>query len=1198
MKELLFILVFLSASLLPVSSQCQSSIEGGVGSTCMRDAVHTVSIDINGIDVPPCITDDSINCKSLHYALNQINLLNEASTANTTWLVLILSDQVMTSTLAISFDIDFFCLILCGEGAVSKPTISTNTTLSPAIQLEFNGALIISNLAFNFSITKKSISTSSASVILSNFTNVTITESTVTESSDWLIGGYTVVVSNSSFYNSYIKSSVLQIRANSVSLTRTSVVDTLFQPVIGTIYDGRSVSGTVIIILKGSRASVLIQDSTFLGVKVSSNFSRLILSASVYVYTPEVDSRIRVLSSEFALTQFSFNSIVTILSRSSDIVFSNVTFHDQYLFITNSLILIILESSNFIHPVSIQDSSFYRYNGTALGIICTGCEASILNSSFYEAYGQVIVTRSSIITLSGIEISLIQNEPFSDIALINLEHVYVNFMGHINISNNIGTPIKLTYSFMKFYKGSDMQITNNTARYGGGIFFDEGSIFNANSSPNALIHFENNSAVFGGAIYVRLYIAGDVPCSFIKYYVSTFQTVNIVYKGNYALNKGNDILIDFGSVPPANIKMCDSGANYETTYSRIDIAPVQGGTSHLTVFPGQSIKFQAISNGVCQATMYITCNANKVNSCPSELISLTGPSEVVIPEGSHTITTDLKIKTDINVTYIDTSIDIKLQSFCDSSQATVSVTVRNCSLGFTFNETDAMCNGCEDCNSDFYQYSLEEGVACIRYNYWYGSHNGQTIIKPCYYPYCKFGDKCPLQNSNLYKLPLTTNDQCLFNRGGILCRQCKDGYKFSYLGVQCLEDNGNCSWNVLGLILLAIVLNVLIGLFWTYTIRCRGSTTLGFSLGAILFVTYGRLIQFGIFEEFEPLEVLMSFLSLIILDNSILGYIPACTPISTGVGQQLLNYIGPLVIICMIITIVIIANCCPKCLTKLDLIPNPIQTLSLLALLTFWSVARTSIKILLPIKIGDSYRFLVDPSIHISSHYALVWLIAIPALVIVIAVIVFMAVSPFLSMKFNTIRVKPILDVFHSSFKDKWRWYSSVYFGSWIITIILLNFPQTQGLAFIILLAVSVIQFVFHPYAHKSLNITDTLIIIDLFTLVLLLGEKVNPSSNESGYITFLVYILVILPPLYYIFNGVVVNAWKLQCTRRMWHKIVKRISRSDSPRKKAKADSITVSAHYRLVQDEVGTASLSINHGKPEDFSAYRESLIDSAED
>uniref|UniRef100_A0A1X7TNJ2 G-protein coupled receptors family 3 profile domain-containing protein n=1 Tax=Amphimedon queenslandica TaxID=400682 RepID=A0A1X7TNJ2_AMPQE len=1206
MKELLFVLVFLGASLLPVSSQCQSLIEGEAGSSCMRDAVNTVSTGINGADEPSCITDDGKSCKSLHYTLNQINLLAEASATNTTWMVLVSSDLILTSTLAVSFGIDFSCLILCGEGAgVSKPTISTDTALSPAIHLESNeAALIISNLAFNFSVTAtKSIA--NTSVILANFTNIAIIESTVTGSSDWLISAYSVVVSDSSFSDSCIQSAVLLIHANSVSLTSVSVVNTLFQPKISAIYGSRGAfAGSVVIILNGLGSSALIQDLIFWGVDASfkSNLSSFISSASLYVYAPEVDSRIRVLSSEFAFTQLFFNTIVTVLSRSSNIVFSNVTFHDQYLFINNHLILIILESSSFIHPVFIRDSSFYHYNGTTLGLICAGCQATILNNSFYKAYGQVFLTRSSTVTLSGINISLIQNEPFSDAALINLEYVNVNFVGHINILNNIGTPIRLTYSYMNFHEGSDVQIMNNTARFGGGLIFDEGSIFDTNSSPNALLHFENNSAVLGGAIYVRMYIAGNVSCSFIKQYTSTFQTINIVYKGNYALNKGNDILIDFGSVPPAGIEMCSSGKNYETIYSKIDIAPIQSGTSHLTVFPGQSIKFQAISISLCQATMYITCSAdNKINSCPPELISLSGSSKVVILEGNHTITTDLKIKTDINVTRSDTSIDLKFQSFCDSSQSTVSVTLLNCSLGFTFNETERMCRGCDDCDSTFYQFSLDEGIACIRYNYWYGSHDGQTIIEPCFYPYCKFGDNCPLRNSNLFKLPLTSNEQCLFNRGGIMCRQCKDGYKFSYLGVQCVEDSGNCSGNVLGLLLLAIVLNVLIGFFWMYAIKCRGSLTLGFSFGAILFVAYGRLIQFGIVKEFEPIEVLMSFLSLIILDNSILGYIPACTPATTGVEQQLYNYIGPLVIICMIITIVIIANSCPKCLSKVDLIPNPIQTLSLLALVTFWSIASTSIMILLPIKIGDSYRFLIDPNIQISSYYTLAWLIAIPLLIIVIAIIVFMAISPFLSRKFNTVRIKPILDVFHSSFKDKWRWYSSVYFGTWIISIFLFNFTETQDLAFTILLAVSVFQFVFHPYAYKSLNITDTLIIIDLFTLVLLVGERIDPSSiamHKSSYITFLVYVLVILPVLYYVFNGVMVNSWKLQCTRNIWHKIVKKMkSRSDSDKEAERIDNITVSGHYRLTQDQVTrtTVNLSTMNRKPEDFSAYRESLIDS---
>ena len=187
-------------------------------------------------------------------------------------------------------------------------------------------------------------------------------------------------------------------------------------------------------------------------------------------------------------------------------------------------------------------------------------------------------------------------------------------------------------------------------------------------------------------------------------------------------------------------------------------------------------------------------------------------------------------------------------------------------------------------------------------------------------------------------------------------------------------------------------------------------------------------------------------------------------------------------------------------------------------MLSFWSLADISINILTPTVFETQYKSMfmvsIQPNITFfsSEHLPL----AIPALLVLLVVIfpllVVLLSAPFIQHVINLFKIKPFLDEFQSCYKDKYCWYSGVYFVVWIAIVGIQGLPDsllyTQTIFFILLCA----QFLIKPYKSKLLNITDTLLLVDLNFLIALLYKHINSPLSSHKFSSFLVHALIIVP--------------------------------------------------------------------------------------
>ena len=603
------------------------------------------------------------------------------------------------------------------------------------------------------------------------------------------------------------------------------------------------------------------------------------------------------------------------------------------------------------------------------------------------------------------------------------------------------------------------------------------------------------------------------------------------------------------------MKDVGSAANNITLHSQ-DTA-----CSHcLSIFPGQniivniSITDQFDQPSLCTAGVSILCDG-QIYTCFDQHIKLSGPDSVMLVQPPNT-----------NSSIIDTNLvlqspnysefqNVLLKLLCKNSNANITITlnISSCQEGFLY---DSMLNVCKCAiKTDHTVCSTVLGAVCVSHGYWYGQVGNEYIVARCKYSECRMKNApCPpgMQSDSNYFL--LNGTQCSNGRGGVLCRICAKHFVFSFLSIHCISEENCSSSKAVAILFFGILFQILITIFLVVVVRFKHSLGCGFLYGPMLFLAVVNHIPLDDYSEYSTLSTVVSIItSVALLNLELFGRIPWCFFASF---PKLYNYslrvLGPLTVLLVLLGITALARWDPKCslfekvririlpqrvfqrwhasrfrTTYLQLSPlsvlqswlaSPLKAMCILMMLSFWSLADISINILTPTVLETQYKSMfmvsIQPNITFfsSEHLPL----AIPALLVLLVVIfpllVVLLSAPFLQHVINLFKIKPFLDEFQSCYKDKYRWYSGVYFVVWIAIVGVQGLPDsllyTQTIFFILLCA----QFLIKPYKSKLLNITDTLLLVDLNFLIALLYKHINSPLSSHKFSSFLVHALIIVP--------------------------------------------------------------------------------------
>jgi len=702
------------------------------------------------------------------------------------------------------------------------------------------------------------------------------------------------------------------------------------------------------------------------------------------------------------------------------------------------------------------------------------------------------------------------------------------------------------------FEGNYTTFIDNTALNGGAVCTDQSTI---QLREKSVVTFGNNTALdSGGAIYFGYHSMAkfNVSATFVnnlahKYGGAVFaiideSRINLGAKfyesfyGNVARMTGNMLYI---AVP----KSCDmdclsnsvSGVSKEVLqngllYNDVTTTPNKVKYYHPTIcinrnstrgecetyFINNIILGQEIKAYACVLDYY-----DQLSSAVQHIVSdkndhnyqIDGARDLLVPCGSNAFQ-GISIIGNRTLSFekfnISLTINFHVDLFSDEIQFSIKfvIEVLPCHPGFWYDEKLQKCI-CYDLSN---VVSCTGSTSTIKRSYWFGSVDGQPTVAVCPVNYCDFS--CCEATDGFYHLsPLRTN-QCRSHRSGPACGNCEEGWTLSFDSAKCVKTE-KCTAGQTALVVIltvsywiAVVVAVFVMMYYKVSIGYLYVITYYYSildtlLNQTLYLSQWLLITFNTVASI--FKITPQFLGQLCLVKGM-----------SGIDQQFIHYVHPFAVTMILIAISLLARISYRFSSFIS--RRIIHVICLLLLLSYTSVATTSLllmRTLTFLDVNDKIYTYLSPDIeyfhgrHLS--YAIVAVLC--TIVIVIGLPLLLLLEPFLNRRLNFNKIKPLLDQFQGSYKDKYRYFAAYYMICRLVIItIIITTPSNNALVQYILIGTCIImaavQLILRPYVMKSLNTFDGLM------LLLLISVVVIPvlDSSETDLLVGITLFVVLLP--------------------------------------------------------------------------------------
>ena len=432
-------------------------------------------------------------------------------------------------------------------------------------------------------------------------------------------------------------------------------------------------------------------------------------------------------------------------------------------------------------------------------------------------------------------------------------------ISNTTFSNNHGTALGL--SNVDIILPKNVSFVGNIGSSGGAVaLLGRVDLVSAQETYSS---FVNNTAIFGGAIYVyKCATESSCSCEF---------GLPVHFEGNYATISGNSIYFEEPSVVPhfTNFPLSFHHPDQMTT------SPTKAAVNNpIRMFPGQKISFEANvidyfnQASSCIADAYLQCGNHYF--CKVLPIRLKGPA-VTLSNGS--VGTDLTIE--VLTQSVQLPLNVSLHMKCRNTQAhegsvTVPLKIENCPLGYkalhSDNTTTCQCYSDKHIRCDPLQQSQ---AVCIQFGYWFGDDSRlHSITAKCQFPFCTANSTfCSLNVPGYVSLPPSVDDQCSANRGGLLCTGCRLGFNFTFQAVQCVpKDHSHCAnWMPPTILLLSVAFQFALAFSLVMALRLKMGLGSGFLYGPLFYLAVINHLPFGYLKQFSVLQTIISTYSSVFL---------------------------------------------------------------------------------------------------------------------------------------------------------------------------------------------------------------------------------------------------------------------------------------------------------------------------------------------
>jgi hypothetical protein len=411
-----------------------------------------------------------------------------------------------------------------------------------------------------------------------------------------------------------------------------------------------------------------------------------------------------------------------------------------------------------------------------------------------------------------------------------------------------------------------------------------------------------------------------------------------------------------------------------------------------------------------------------------------------------------------------------------TQQLSISVALQKCPLGFLFNSVSKSCSCLQSIN-------LHSGVQCDYGTYqiskskhkWMSAtfehndsqHHGVIIYDQCPYDYCR------IQNPLSFHLEFP-DDQCAFNRSGVLCGACQTNFSHVLGTSRCLKCSNLPLLAVIPGVLFAGVALVIFLMLFNLTV------SVGTVNGLIFYANIIRASQ----AVFFPPEISSSFLSMFIAWlNLDLGIETCFCDGLDAYAKTWLQFVFPIYIWLIVIAIIVASHYSTK-VSKV--IPNnALQVLATLFLLSYAKILRIVITVFSSTTLvyPDGFKkrvWLYDGNIeffmgrHIPLCIATLFLLAllsIPYTLSLVSIQWLQKISHY-RLLFWVNRLMPLFDAYTGPYKYKHRYWTGVLLLIRVIILMIFTLNQTNNpsinLITILVMSVALATYASYIGVYKS----------------------------------------------------------------------------------------------------------------------------------
>ncbi|XP_065890786.1 uncharacterized protein [Dysidea avara] len=677
----------------------------------------------------------------------------------------------------------------------------------------------------------------------------------------------------------------------------------------------------------------------------------------------------------------------SLLSGAGIVAITTYIYGDVEVYMTN----VIFKSNGNLkyHSPAVTLSVF-----SSLSLHITDCEFIDNKSSGHGAALHVTASSST----SEFEVKIFNTSFDKNIADYSVAYFYIIPFSYLKVqvnnstfTNNIGSSMYMSSSKLNLI--DNVLFENNTADYGAAVYLDQGGYVLINEQ--ATVRFLNNFVSHnGGAIYINMIIpdcdngfdhsfsdsssvvfinnsAGlvgnslyfnipksceikanllSIPCHFKYYQLVNKTNVSIQCNASYTSLNGtgspivtspHELRLYFPNNDGGDIS---SNSDHNIYYIKSNIL------GHEVKFNGVLLDF--FEKKAAPSLFIIECiNCSNVN------ISLVNDEHILIDN-----ITSLSVKLmGANETNINVTLNLNLSSY---SQPKVSTTLKVELVPCSHHPGNVYSKVTQTCVC--YHHDVVECYDTyneIRRGYWFGSIGGTPTTSLCPNHYCKFRKET---RQGYFELPDTLDAQCKKHKSGSACGKCSSNYALAYDSTDCISVD-HCST---GMTVLVVVLTclywivVVVGVFSLMYFNFQISS--GYVYGIIYYYSMvGILLSVNTNisdETYQLVRILSSFAN---LTPEFLGQLCFVTGLS-GIDQLFIHYSHAVAVSILTLVIVLAARCSVRITVLVS--RCIIRVICLLLLLSYTSLASTSLQLLRPLKFTDVNEGLVYRCCYCWSH--------------------------------------------------------------------------------------------------------------------------------------------------------------------------------------------------------------------------------------